>query len=810
MNYKILQRLAWKDARSIVPFTIAILLLIVGFNILLGLLFWSSDLGSTASERHWLTYGTWILLPNLFALGVPALLVGSEEESGSLAWLRTLPMDWKSVAGTKLLLAFIGYVCLFVVALVCYVIQCELIPDYLRGAMNRQGVFPEPLWIHAVGQVFFGLTLMLVSFTTAFLLRSPVSSLVSVAPVMAGLSFSFTRLTDGMTASGFGSSPWEFALRNHFVFTLGFAVMFFGLVTGLLAWSARRRLSDRDNTSRFQASAETALDAFQPPSQSKMLGAWCGEFVRPTRMRVMIWQTVRQNGWMLLVAFGLCVASVICLTNSVGPPLIGLGFAIGILVIGGVTFYGDAVRCRFSFYHDRGISPSQIWLSRVVPTLGVMLAVIVSICVIEDEFRSPFVSVAGGLIAVYAGTQLTSLWSPRPILVFFLAPVVFVLSGLAVEPLASSRYGSSWSFWYVAGVLLFASWRMMPFWLSSKRGPGFHARFAGYLSLAVLMPYVILLAGQWISLPSEDTQWRKETMALNTITGQSETSRIESDARRTTWGGDLFATERSLADSLQVRIRKELDEKARIAKHVSFDDLLFHMAYYPSGMPRNGYADLAVFASGGADHRVDRDEQDEIEAFANGCRERDLEAAQVLAKWSNAIREASMHERLDFEFLASSAEQADAFTLSILLTHHREYGNDDRLREIYQAMPDRELVLASRRQALIRTWQDYQTHGLGDVNPNEWQVGDLLLRNRTRRAQMPQQWWLGLERKRIRREFDQQVRRTLRQWQPGSGPIESALGLNNLLANVLKTQTATATIMANDALRRELELRMTR
>ena len=81
MNQKILQRLIWKDARTLKPLAIATPLAIVGFFMLTGVFASLSGVGDT--EQMSLAYAIWFLLPLLLAYGAPAVLVGGEEESGS-------------------------------------------------------------------------------------------------------------------------------------------------------------------------------------------------------------------------------------------------------------------------------------------------------------------------------------------------------------------------------------------------------------------------------------------------------------------------------------------------------------------------------------------------------------------------------------------------------------------------------------------------------------------------------------------------------------------------------------------------------
>ena len=106
MTAKMLRHLLWKDARSVRPLILAAVLAIAGFYLLLFL--YAKSTTDPFTEQVTLAYVIWIMVPNLFAFSLPAFLIGSEEESGSLAWLKTLPASWKSIALSKFLIA-LGY-----------------------------------------------------------------------------------------------------------------------------------------------------------------------------------------------------------------------------------------------------------------------------------------------------------------------------------------------------------------------------------------------------------------------------------------------------------------------------------------------------------------------------------------------------------------------------------------------------------------------------------------------------------------------------------------------------------------------------
>ncbi len=103
---KMLLRLMWKDLQTVKSLLLAATVSIV-FGNLLVFLFWHQ--GEMRADTYvGFTYTLWFLLPGFTALGVPAMIVGTEEETGTGNWLRTLPVSWQTIARAKLWVAARG------------------------------------------------------------------------------------------------------------------------------------------------------------------------------------------------------------------------------------------------------------------------------------------------------------------------------------------------------------------------------------------------------------------------------------------------------------------------------------------------------------------------------------------------------------------------------------------------------------------------------------------------------------------------------------------------------------------------------
>ncbi len=107
----ITKSLLWKDGKSLQSLVLAIWIGILLFNLIVFVIGVWAD-GPTLGGY----ISVWLLMPNLVALGAPAMLVGTEEESGTLDWLRTLPVAWQKVIDSKFVAALAAVLATFLFA----------------------------------------------------------------------------------------------------------------------------------------------------------------------------------------------------------------------------------------------------------------------------------------------------------------------------------------------------------------------------------------------------------------------------------------------------------------------------------------------------------------------------------------------------------------------------------------------------------------------------------------------------------------------------------------------------------------------
>ncbi|MCS7470539.1 hypothetical protein NZK35_28135 [Stieleria sp. ICT_E10.1] len=726
MNQKVMQRLIWKDARTLAPLAIATLAAIFGFNALLWLMA-EAVMDVENQTRLGLSRMIWIVLPNLLAFGAPALLVGGEEESGSLTWLRTLPMSWRGVALSKLLVAFAALVAGWILASMLYWLQWAVLPDHVIAWAENSRNVPDWSAVAVFSQWVFSLALLLTGFILAYWFRSPINALLAVLPAMVVFAIAFVGVEEYFLETTLQGRPqWQSISALQFWSVLGVpTIAAIGVLFALHQWMAKRRLAGPDESLGRRIKQRVSGDAFRPPSTVPM--SWYGVSLalrRPTKTRALLWQAVRQNVWILLI---LTLVGVLGVTFAVwgrgnGEELASLVTAMALFGIAGSTFYGDSVRKRCVFLADRGVSPTLIWRTRLMPT-AIACGLICLVLLLNqllwnlthqyglvwfDELTLSMMLLFVG----YALCQLVSQWAPRPVFAFLASPVISVLAFLLFYPLFDAyREGALLAAMASMPVLLFASWRLTPRWLSGSTGRSYTTRFVGYFSLAIILPYLLVLGVRSATIPTEQTQWRTRMLAYQFPPRPADHHRVEIypaavPNQDVFWNGflrdELLTPPRS--DRFDERLAQELAAATTVAEFVSFNELVARIPYWPEGYASSAGARGSSFSMG-ADGYV---------RFGADQLDLELRVARVLLKWSRMVRQEARFGQTSFERLSRVSEYAEWIAAAILQRHLDERSMTPEIRELAGMFGEDSLVSESRRNSLIASWQA----GVTDRDPS--------------------------------------------------------------------------------------------
>lgn len=746
MNTRVLFRLMWKDARSVRPLIITIPGMIMAFYALLVILDASMRL---EDARMGLAVTILWSVPLLVAFASPAMLVGGEDESGSLAWLQTLPTNWKQISLSKLLVTLLSTTAAWLLGLVVFVAYCSGV-GYLDDlyATPSQSVW-DPLWIMLL--IGFGISIwvLLSSFCTSYLFRSPITALLLVLPAMFGLMVASSLLME-WTLGLSRRLTWEYLD----VGTFAILAAIFGGLTLLLFVSyfitAWWRLSNQTPTLLRNRLPEFNENAYRPPLPAvgeRMVLAISGD--RPSQWYALLWSQLRpiRVSGPALILLG-CLTTWLALTAGNGFEILSASVAgLVFFVLGSLTFYGDSVKQRCRFFADRGISPTQIWATRVVPiavALSTMFVVGILVRASEQSFlvenfsdsdvASMPLNIFAIATAVFALTQLVSQWSPRPALTFFAAPPFTYFCSIALFIVLYYYTGAIPILFISAAILFFASWRLTPLWLAGEKGKPYVLPFFGYTAAAIFVPIILIFVARWITMPSVDRQWRERMMTMELPSGDSADETFVLPPRNLGSVTTAMTFQSGDTETLNESLASELADPNSLGEKIAFGDLVYRM--------ENARAVWAIAALPGS--------REEDPADWKAKLQRHLDMAKLLTRWSKTVRGEVIGGRLNFSSLVGIAERADQAVIAYLDQRIRSEGMSDEVIDLIGQLPNQETVNAARRASLIRDWRRLQkdeTNGMGRLG--------IAFQN------PPTGWWQYVERKRADRFLDALLRELL-------------------------------------------------
>ncbi|WP_149495594.1 ABC-2 transporter permease [Roseiconus lacunae] len=737
MNVQIFTRLLWKDYRLLRSLAIAAPLSTLGFFILLELISHLVPLGR--SDTLGGATAIWSFVPFLVAFGAPALLIGSEEDSGSLAWLRTLPANWKPIIASKFLVSFgclmwswlIGTLLLFVTF---GIHQKEILFDITNSKQQVDGPFPA-----ALGTIGLSIAALLCSLFTATYFRSAIVGLIASAPMFGAALWAFFGLFVWWSGA---ARPMPFSADALFWF-VAIACLVLLALTGLTTLASRQRLTGPERDWSALSKANRIRSAYQPPMSTgyKLGAALAGR--RPSPFHALLWQSFRPNAWYYLLAVVISIAAGVLVhadqnSRALGYILLAIvGFAIA-----GLTFYSDSIRGRSAFFFDRGISPRLVWVTRLLPSfvlIHLILLIAISpflITVNLAQETAMILSIYAGGLAAYAMAVLFSQATTRPLLSFFAGPVAVHFSGMFLVLAVFGFYPWAVGVLLISAAILFvASYRLTNLWTQRKAYTKHYVLTSvKYIAAALLFPVLVVLAIRWSTMLPNTSTWRQDMFAMELPTSDRDPIAIRPGAGNQRLRLSTPVTI-PLGDELDWILSKELADEDNIGEHISLLRLseIFidpqHSSYQGQQfwISRIGHPDTTLF-----------DDQ--------------LAVIDVLQKWSRVVRDQAIEGQSSFNELLYVAEHADWLSTLALQMMVNQSGVNVEIRQRLVNLPSDQTVQQSRQNSLIRHWRSYQESrsGFWGGYPNP-----------------PTLPWLVIERVRAQRAVDHLTMGTLEQTRQG-------------------------------------------
>lgn len=492
-----LRALFWKDARLILPLLgIAILTTLLGHLFLL--LVWRFFEVAPWTLGSW-PIALWTTVPGLMAFGSAASLIGTEEDSGTLLWLRSLPVSWQTIAHAKMSVALIAFAVEWTFA------SALLGLTGLIGNPKQHSEWSAFLtWDNLLTITYLQVLLLVLGFVIAYRVRTPLIGLVLLLPCfvlsVAGLSWILEPL-ELLDESGIANGRSLVGI----LFLSGIVLLHYA--------AARRRLArslPSTGDSRRQKLASSTY--YQPPD-------FAGE-TKPSPSVALLWQQTRQTlplatilvvgSSMLMIVFLADQLATRSSTSafSIFASLAPVFVTLSACWMGALVFYPDNQHNRCQFFSDRGISPTQIWWTRLMPPLlGCLILTVVFFFVHLFPGGRRFAGTwqnawqwLSMLVVLFALGQLISQGIRRPVLAFLAAPAYGSLTLMPVFYFANGMGSGFPPILSMVPVLLFASWKLAPQWLENNGNLRYAAGLLGYTALAVAVPCMLFLAGNVMRL----------------------------------------------------------------------------------------------------------------------------------------------------------------------------------------------------------------------------------------------------------------------------------------------------------------------
>ncbi|TWU60037.1 ABC-2 family transporter protein [Rubripirellula tenax] len=716
----------------------------------------ADDRGRSAAT---LSVMMWILLPNLMAIGLPPMLVGTEEENGTLGWLRTLPVRWQSIADAKFVLAAISVVAAWLLGSLAF-----WLASWVWHGASPTRDFTGLLTAQGIGQAFFFTCLLLMlGFVTTYAIKSPVAALVALLPTAAigwWLVYSMiVYLLDHRYATSIASidataAQWTQAITAGFMVLLG--------LFALQRWLAKRRLSDAKWNLKNSTEAMMVRHAYQPPPRVTV------GLDRPTPVFALLWQQWRQVRAVVLSLFAITTLFIMLFAatdfqnqGSINQGTVGLIIPVAtfaFLWMGATTFYGDSVRRRCAYFADRGIRPRRVWWTRVLPTLVPALVLLLMLVFfapgIDRNADSTVIRVAVAvyLTCCYGFGQFVSMWVKRPTLSFFAAPAYGMVATFAWGWFFVPYYRYLAAALVLAPMLLMATRTMTDRWLDGRIDRAFHWRMVGWTVMAIAIPMLLVLSIRYATTPAEMTDWRKQMMAVSLPKLERSSTRWEGVPSSRLVSPEAmepkYVSNVALRPKIGERLMLELNEKETVGKHVSFAELRSLVQGQFLGNDMDGewteQEGEPIF-----DDQTNTTGQDALIAR----RQRTL-AIEVLLKWARQVRQNVADGEEGLIGLIRIAAPAEGLAVA-WVEAYRDLKSEVSGEFLIDKIPSEDVRKRSRRIGVIGEWQRFNERGWFSrgSNPMNEFAGAWMLSGRTHK--------FAIERRRAERHIDMFTRRLL-------------------------------------------------
>ncbi len=328
------QRLVWKELRALLPLWLGL------FAGGLGLVVWIGSVQHAGSAAPLVSLA--IALAGCFGLAAAATQYAGEVEDGTAGWLRTLPLEGRTVWSAKTLVNVGGTLALLLIL--------GGMVWLAHPSMSRSPDDPSVEYFNAERMVRFSLGAPLLAAAVSVRLRGVLAAVLT------------TTLLSGVFA-------WLGSLVSHWN-----EAPAWGVLAGQIAltgWLSRRWTIAWCGSVDFAAPRPEALVAARTGSATyakrTRWDVWCDGSPAQRMWRSLLWHELRRvrtfAAWWLVLA----IAAVLLTLTGAASLRSGMLLGYGAAALAGVwSLRGEQRREFHAFLGDRGIPSASVWWSKHV------------------------------------------------------------------------------------------------------------------------------------------------------------------------------------------------------------------------------------------------------------------------------------------------------------------------------------------------------------------------------------------------------------------------------------------------------------
>lgn len=489
----VIGRLCWKEFRQLLPLGLIFPLLAV--------IFFAVAMVPGNAPLVTLMVGVLSFLaatmPGLYATGVGALSVSYEKEQRTLGWLASLPIKPIRIVRVKLLMAFVGLILLWALAISLMGIAYVANRQQTTALFEAFDSFAWP--VHT-------LFLLLAGFALAWSTRSGLAAILWVLPV-ATIPVILSNLILSL-----------FRWRFDFEIDPATPVLITCQVVSIaVAWW----LAERNGCRAIGAQSTVGLAGLRSLREEGLSvpWAWQAEGAVPrSEPSALVWQFIAQNRLVLLgLSLLLTTAPLIWPIDLWGRGVLSIMITVlGVSWLGTSVFQGDSIAQRIRFLADRGIAPGWVWSTRQLAPASIVAIFLLGLLIaltVTGAATDLFPLLALLVLIIYGISHWLAQLLPSPIIGSICAPLVATMAA-AYFTLSYVWFAPPW--WLMAITVLIplvATRALTRRWMDRRLGWGYLFANVGFAALMMFLPIVPRVARS-LTEPRMPSEVKRELSAI--------------------------------------------------------------------------------------------------------------------------------------------------------------------------------------------------------------------------------------------------------------------------------------------------------